>query len=248
MPNNGGWGDWGSSDEFNDESLQQSEEQQTQVKEDPAANVKPVNLPKKVAMFVLIGLCLLIIIGTIVVSGTSIRKEVNSSENEEMVNPGSQVVSEIYSEPGEVDSNFSENSAVLEDPSVNSSENQTSELSPNNSSVSDSLGEEGKVQGNTQVTVQTVDENQPEFVATTEPILGEENTTTGMVLSKGVFRRSGSYFYNIQISIVYGQDAKTVDYFCPKGTYDALNSGDILNVTYAMDNNGYISITSIANG
>ena len=43
-----------------------------------------------------------------------------------------------------------------------------------------------------------------------------------------------------------GDNAANVHYFCPKKTFDAVNSADVVNVVYQFDINGKYSIYSIS--
>ena len=39
---------------------------------------------------------------------------------------------------------------------------------------------------------------------------------------------------------------KIVNYYCPKKTYDAIMSGEVVKVDYYVDNNGVIAVDSIS--
>ena len=244
MADNNGWNDWGSSDDFN-EGQEQEVEQPLQK---PAkVDVKPVSLPKKIIMFLLIGVCVAVIVVTILASNASVEKEVNQDD--------------YYQSELMADDEYNQT-----DPNGVEGEPNLSENLPDSGEVSSSLPQDvngGNPSDNSSVDIPQGNEEQhtpgengnpyedlrdtEKFTAVNEPILGEEQETTGMVLTKGVYRKGTTYIYNIQLSIVYGELAQTVDYFCPKGTYDALSSGDIVNVIYAMDGAGNFSVTSIYN-
>lgn len=248
--NNNGWNDWGSADEFNEG---QDQEVSQQAQEPKKVDVKPVNLPKKIIMFLMIGVCIAVIVVTILASNASVEKEVNQGDYSQSELMADDDYNQDYANTGEDESNFSENvpdsnevsSSLPEDsPSGNNGGNTSNEVvssnaNPQGNEEFHTPGENGNPYENLN--------NGSEFMAVNEPVLGEEQETTGMVLTKSVYRKGTTYIYNIQLSIVFGELAQTVEYFCPKGTYDALNSGDIVNVIYAMDGAGNFSVTSIYN-
>lgn len=244
MADNNGWNDWGSSDDFNE-----GQEQETKQSEQKPAkvDVKPVSLPKKIIMFLLIGVCVAVIVITILASNASIEKEVNQGDYTQSELMGDDEYNQEFGNVGEEEPNSSEN---LPNSGEVSSSLPSDSQSGNNSEVYGNENQVGNEEqhtpgenGNPYEDIRDTDK----FTAVNEPVLGEEQETTGMVLTKGVYRKGTTYIYNIQLSIVYGELAQTVDYFCPKGTYDALSSGDIVNVIYAMDGAGNFSITSIYN-
>lgn len=79
-------------------------------------------------------------------------------------------------------------------------------------------------------------------------VLSEVSESRGMVISKHCYAYEGSYIYDIEISVLIGDEAKTAHYFCPKKSYDALNSTDSVNVMYQFDSIGMLSIYSISKG
>lgn len=68
----------------------------------------------------------------------------------------------------------------------------------------------------------------------------------GMVIGKHCYLYDDSYIYGLTISVLIDGDAETLQYFCPRKTYDALESMDSVNVMYQFDSNGNYSIYSIS--
>ena len=78
------------------------------------------------------------------------------------------------------------------------------------------------------------------------PELSEKLNTNGIVVSKKSYKYEGSYIYGVTVSMLVGEQTKSVQYFCPKNTYDALSSTDTITVEYQLDSGGNISISSIS--
>jgi cytoskeletal protein RodZ len=84
------------------------------------------------------------------------------------------------------------------------------------------------------------------FSNVAEPVLSGKITTYGMVLKKSVYKKGCSYLYGVSLSVIINEQSVIVDYFCPRRTYEALSSGDSINVIYQLDSSGSISIYSIS--
>lgn len=80
------------------------------------------------------------------------------------------------------------------------------------------------------------------------PELGNEVETSGMVSGKNMYTfGESSYVYMVNFLLLNGEDGYfEVDYCCPKKTFDALNMGDTVIVTYQADESGRVSISSVS--
>ena len=80
-----------------------------------------------------------------------------------------------------------------------------------------------------------------------EPILKENQQIDALIAGKDSFILNGqSYAYSISIIFPRDGEYEIVNYFCPKKTYDAVNTGESIKVDYQLDESGKISITSIS--
>lgn len=88
-----------------------------------------------------------------------------------------------------------------------------------------------------------------EMIAVDEdPVFESTGNMSGLVADKKVFWIDDlSYVYRLDIALTIG-DGKTitVKYYCPGKTYEALQVGEAVNVSYGVDKDGYISIESIS--
>lgn len=86
------------------------------------------------------------------------------------------------------------------------------------------------------------------MVIVSDPSLGDVHETSAMVSSKSIFKVDGtSYAYTMDLVILKGNDDySAVKYFCPRKTFDALSEGDSIKVSYQLDSNGVVSITSVS--
>lgn len=80
-----------------------------------------------------------------------------------------------------------------------------------------------------------------------EPVLSETISTSGLVSGKSVYKVGNSYMYSVSLIVVTGNEKNVpCKYFCPKNTWDALNVGDTLKVSFQTDTNGNISVNTIS--
>lgn len=186
-------------------------------------DVKPVKLGRGAVAGILIGLLVVAFILTITIVSCQVEKKENVSPNE-----GSQISS----------------SAVATESTLNAVENpaKNSEQSTVFAEVATTSAEISKPT-NSQNSIENTTSGLNEVAL---PALGSEVSSKGIVLSKHVYSYEGSYVYGINISVLIGDNTKTVQYFCPKGTYDALSTTDTLNVVYQQDSSGNVSIASIS--
>lgn len=196
-------------------------------------DVKPVKLSRFATTAILsVGIILVIII-LLTIKSCSIEKvdtngiessiSVNSSiEESKSLTENSLIVSEIESSLSNVVSTPVESSKVEEFSEISKEISQTSFVDSEISSNTDVL---------TEIAI---------------PELSPDKTTSGIVIGKHSFMYKGSYIYNIVVSMLINESTQSIQYFCPKKTFDALNSADTLSITYQYDSNGVISITSIA--
>ena len=54
------------------------------------------------------------------------------------------------------------------------------------------------------------------------------------------------YAYSLALVIPSNDEYKIVNYYCPKKTYDAIMSGEVVKVDYYVGNNGVIAVDSIS--
>lgn len=223
-------------------------------------NVEPVKLSKKKVGFILIALIFVFIIIILTLSRTSISKSVESTGSSNKGNNGVQIsVSEVDrngDEASQISSEFVPNSGEVStspqsEPTV--PENTGSEVESSSvvetgtSEVVESSTSESVMQG----VIEPVVDPEPEGSIFEEvPIdtsLGAETSTNGIVTGAHMYRVENSYTYGIDIFFAT-EDGTRVDclYFCPKGTYDKLDNGDVLKVKYAMDTQGNVCVISIS--
>lgn len=86
----------------------------------------------------------------------------------------------------------------------------------------------------------------PEASAVNEPTLSDVYQATGIVKSKGVYKINNCYLYELQIIMVVEENNITCSYYCPKNTWDKVNTGVALTVDYQVDTEGCISVNTIA--
>lgn len=93
----------------------------------------------------------------------------------------------------------------------------------------------------------TEDSGSGDLLKVDAPELGETLESSVIISSKEIFKvDSKSYAYSVGLIIPSGDGYEIVKYFCPKKTYDALNTGDAVNAQYQVDANGVISISTIS--
>lgn len=192
--------------------------------------VKPVKLGKGAVAGILMGILFIVAILILTVASCQVEKKENVSQNDGSVISSSTAVSEPVSNVGENSVKNEEQTTVFSEVATTSSENSNSTNSQN------------PVE-NSQNSV--VDSNSG-LKEVALPAFGNELNSKGIVISKHVYSYEGSYIYGINVSVLIGDTTKTVQYFCPKNTYDALNTTDTLSVAYQQDSSGGVSIVSIS--
>lgn len=191
--------------------------------ENKEQEVKPVKVGRGATIFLVVGACIVLFILVLTIRGCSISKNVNSGSYEQSYEtlPTQPL---LYPTEGPRETTK---------PVQNSPENECSVPTP----------EENSTSGNE--STPTIKEPNG-FSEVAEPVLSSVKTSYGMVVGKHIYTKGGSYIYGVNISVVIGDESVSVEYFCPRKTYDGLNSGDSLNVAYQVDSNGNISVYSIS--
>ena len=69
----------------------------------------------------------------------------------------------------------------------------------------------------------------------------EPKTVTGLVVSKSIMETGGNLMFTVHLSVP-DSSRPTINYVVPKGQYDGYKSGDLIEVTYRVDQNGNIAI------
>ena len=69
----------------------------------------------------------------------------------------------------------------------------------------------------------------------------EPKTVTGLVVSKSITETGGNLMFTVHLSVP-DSNRPTINYVVPKGQYDGYKSGDLIEVTYRVDQNGNIAI------
>lgn len=100
----------------------------------------------------------------------------------------------------------------------------------------------------TQSTTPTVSESpqpaSPTDRATIDPDslqFSEPKTVTGLVVSKSIMETGGNLMFTVHLSVP-DSNRPTINYVVPKGQYDGYKSGDLIEVTYRVDQHGNIAI------
>lgn len=186
-------------------------------------DVKPVKLSRGATAGIIIAGIFIIMIAVITIKSCTIEKKVNSSEKQGSTISVTEIVTESAEKVTEIAPKTDENSAISQEVVTTSPENYNS----NNSAT-------GNINEGTSLKEVAL------------PAFGNELETTGIVLSKHAYSYENSYIYGVSISMLVGENTQTVQYFCPKNTYDALSSADTLKVKYQQDSSGAISIMSIS--
>lgn len=239
------------------------DELNTQAQEKP----EDVHLGRGAVAGILIALCLMAFILILTLRSCSVTKRIEATNQNPVQTPESDV-QEVPSNYGESSENIEENSVVLEESASTGAE----QTNPGNFDFADQQIEEVSEQsvvkqeesGNFDFANQQVEEvseqsvvEQPnqsqvvvvedsKFKEVAEPALGEEIETYGLIVSKSVYIVDSSYIYCLDVSMVTGDIATSVKYFCPKKTYNALQSGDTISITYQLDNSGNFSVLTIS--
>lgn len=69
----------------------------------------------------------------------------------------------------------------------------------------------------------------------------EPKTVTGLVVSKSIMETGGNLMFTVHLSVP-DSNRPTINYVVPKGQYDGYKSGDLIEVTYRVDQHGNIAI------
>lgn len=69
----------------------------------------------------------------------------------------------------------------------------------------------------------------------------EPKTVTGLVVSKSIMETGGNLMFTVHLSVP-DSNRPTINYVVPKAQYDGYKSGDLIEVTYRVDQNGNIAI------
>lgn len=192
--------------------------------------VKPVKLGKGAVAGILMGILFIVAILILTVASCQVEKKENVSQNDGSVILSSTAVSEPVSNVGENSVKNEEQTTVF------------SEVATTSAEISKPVNSQNSVE-NSQNSVADSNSGLKEVAL---PAFGNELNSKGIVISKHVYSYEGSYIYGINVSVLIGDTTKTVQYFCPKNTYDALNTTDTLSVVYQQDSSGGVSIVSIS--
>lgn len=191
--------------------------------------------PKKASIVIAVGILLVLII-LLTIRSCSISKKVDSGE---VSQNGVRVVS----------SEANQNPAPVEGNTV-----KQEELPAEAENTDTSNSSETGVNEENTVTPEPSKEEVPEVVEgnlsiseVEEPALGEELSTSTLVSGKSIYRVDDvSYTYSVQLIFPDGDKFKIVKYFCPRKTWESVNSGDSINAVYQVDAEGVISVSSIS--
>lgn len=207
----------------NDDFNNLFDDEQQAVDNNESKDVKPVKLGRGATAGIIIAGIFVVMIAVLTIKSCTIEKKVNSSENQGSTISVTEVVTKEPENVTEIAPKIDENSTISQEIVTTSPEIPN----PNNSTT-----------GNTNEGTSLKEVALPAF--------GNELETTGIVLSKHAYSYENSYIYGVSISMLVGENTQTVQYFCPKNTYDALSSADTLKVKYQQDSSGAISIMSIS--
>lgn len=69
----------------------------------------------------------------------------------------------------------------------------------------------------------------------------EPKTVTGLVVSKSIMETGGNLMFTVHLSVP-DSPRPTINYVVPKAQYDGYKSGDLIEVTYRVDQHGNIAI------
>lgn len=236
-------------EEFNDVAGSQDTEEDI--------DVEPVRLSKKKVGTILIVFFGFIAIVISIIARISLSKKVDSSnKNNSVVNTVQSGEVNSASNYEEKESEITETEPYFEDmgsssqEEVNSanSEDFVKEVDTATGSVVESSSNNVLIEGTIIESSNENPEPNSDFeMVLTEPALGSEISTQGIVTGMYMYKIGNSYTYGVNILIVTGNDANIeCSYFCPRRTYSALQIGDALSVIYQMDSQGNISIASIS--
>ena len=177
-------------------------------------------------------------------SGATGNSSNNVGENSENSSFSSSSVSDVSAESGNFSSEIRENSNSSADGNREDLNNTSKESS--SGTVRDSSE---NMESSDDMPAQADNGSSNEMIAVEEdPVFDSTGNMSGLVADKKVFWIDDlSYVYRLDIALTIG-DGKTitVKYYCPGKTYEALQVGEAVNVSYGVDKDGYISIESIS--
>ena len=197
--------------------------------------VKPVKLSRGatagIAIVALVGLFIFLC----TLRSCTLEKKVKPNKDAEPSIQVTQIITEPTKNNVETQLKNDENLAVSVEPSSTQAKETTPQISTTNSTIEETIAVESGSQ-----------ENKGGLQEVVLPAFGEEISSKGIVIGKHSYTYEGSYVYGITISVLIGDDTQSVQYFCPKKTYDALSSTDTVSVSYQTDSGGNVSIISIS--
>ena len=217
-------------DIFNDDDSTVNQEQQG------TPEVQPVKLGRFATTGILIVFIIIIIILLLTIKGCTIEKK--SQQGVNAVNSVG-VSSQDYYNNGEKQGNNKRNDINYGNYSqqVVSGSGETGNVREFSSVIQ--KGEQSSIRnGDSSVDNSLVGEDLPQ--------LSDMYETQGMVVSKSTYKFENSYTYCVSVALLIGDDAVTGYYFCPKKTYDALNSMDYVKVSFQVAGDDYLSIYSLS--
>lgn len=207
---------------------------------------KPVSLGKEKTGLIVIAFLVVLILVLCMIRGCSVTREVKGSQNQQQSQVNNNQQQQQSTKTGEVQKT-SENREVVNSENTKGSETTSDNaVTPSESSEKSVENVESSV-GSSENTNSTNinDSNVP--VEVSSPVLGNSIESSGMVSGKHTYSWGTSYLYEVSLVIVTGEGNSIVgNYFCPKNTYDNLNMGDSLSVTYQLDDQNNISISTIS--
>lgn len=203
-----------------DEEITSAEEQQQ--------DIKPVKLSIKGTVGIAIGLFVLLFIIVIIVNSCSVSKSVNSGQDVQSTQTVNTEAPESTSNTVFQGSNNTENEPNNKGSVSAPVENSTS---GNNASSNENQSPAVKDDGFTEVA---------------SPELSDVKSAYGMVIGKHIYKKDDAYIYGVSLSVIINDQSVSALYFCPRKTFNELNSGDSLTVTYQLDSAGAVSIYSIS--
>lgn len=196
---------------------------------------KPVKLGKWATAGLVVFVAIVAFILVITLRSCTIEKEVNSAQQTEPPVVETKIETEQAEKP--VDS-------IAENPDLKQNNQDVTPTSPSGSNKVNS--EKGSKKDTSSGNADKNVSGDTGIVEVDIPALGDAQQSKGIVVSKHSYLYHSSYVYGVSISVLVNENAQTVMYFCPKKTFDALNSTDAVNVVYQKDSAGLISIISIS--
>lgn len=253
---------------YSEDNLENNVKEENITANENVDDIEPVNLSKKIIKYILIGIALVVFVLCILSVKWFSGGKKNSGAVVDNAKIGISNGDDSSLNPIDKGSKNFDNSGVSEGVSIASTGNfkdenncntdsndsiKTTDI-PNNDKQIENTDTENK--GNEDVNVQNSDEQEnkddndieKEFMKEVdEPELGEKGTTSSVVASKQIFTvKDTCYAYLVNLVVLTkNNDAITLQYFCPRKTYDALSKGESVNIEYQRDSDGRISIISV---